>query len=1030
MSEPVLRALIQLFALIGDIHEDTVITVREKDIVRKFLKRHLNNELVEKYMELFEAYVSQYNSESIHRDSVKDRKRISLNAMRILSLCERISEELHQQQKVYVLVKLIDYISLGEEITDSVIDFLRTVSDSFNLSVKEFTNILGFIMPRSNINIDRSRILVIDNNQYDNDSSERHMLNENLKGIITFLDVHETNTCLMRYMGNENLYLNGQIIHEDETYVFDHGSSLRGSGIRAIYYSEVISHLASSFQKKNICLEAIDVSFRFGKSENGIHDLNFRAESGELAGILGSSGAGKTTALSILNGTLQPHNGSVLINGLSLYDEDNREKLSGIIGFVPQDDLLIEELTVFQNLYYNAKMCLNNLSDESVRATVGKILNDLDLYEAKDLKVGNPLQKVISGGQRKRINIGLELIREPDVLFVDEPTSGLSSFDSELVMTLLKDLTYKGKLVIVNIHQPSSEIYKMFDCIMIIDRGGYQIFAGNPTEAIIYFKTQANHADADEDQCLKCGTVDTDQILKIIESKVLDEHGKATHIRKVTPREWARRFMEKPVEHGSNGECRKKPVPANNFSLPGRLKQSIIFLRRDILSKLSDRQYLAIIILGSPVLALLLAWFIKTPQGSDYSYSENQNIPAYLFMSVITSMFFGLMVSSEEIVRDRKILKRESFLNLSWFSYLNSKIMVMFLISAIQSLSFVIAGNLILEIKGMTLAYFFVLFTTSCFANILGLNLSSAFRSVVSVYIFIPFIIIPQLLFSGVLVKFGKLNIKSYYTNGYVPVIGDMMIARWSFEALATRQFKDNRYEKLFFRYDTDISRNEWNSEYLIDNLKKDIWFNYRYRDSLDYKEIVSRNFRKLYSYSRTLSDYAGLNFPNEVRESFRNEKTDSKLYKETSTFLDTLKFRLIRKKKSAVAFKDSVVNAYINLNGKDALVELRNNYENKRLKSNILAEDELEKSIETPDRIIRRYQPGFMPAESKTGRAHFYAPVKQVGHKNIDTYTFNIICIWLFSSILYLILYMKIPEKYILFFEHLRLSRTHLRLL
>ena len=147
-----------------------------------------------------------------------------------------------------------------------------------------------------------------------------------------------------------------------------------------------------------------------------------------------------------------------------------------------------------------------------------------------------------------------------------------------------------------------------------------------------------------------------------------------------------------------------------------------------------------------------------------YIFSENENLPAYLFMCVITSLFLGLIISAEEIVKDRKILKRESFLNLSWFSYLNSKIMIMFLISAIQTISFILIGNFILEIKGMTFSYWFILFTTSCFANMMGLNISSAFNSVITIYILIPFIIIPQLLFSGVLVKFDRLHQgKSYF---------------------------------------------------------------------------------------------------------------------------------------------------------------------------------------------------------------------------------------------------------------------------
>ena len=151
----------------------------------------------------------------------------------------------------------------------------------------------------------------------------------------------------------------------------------------------------------------------------------------------------------------------------------------------------------------------------------------------RDLKVGNPLNKVISGGQRKRLNIALELIREPTILFVDEPTSGLSSVDAEVVMNMLKEQTYKGRLVIITIHQPGSDIYKMFDRIMIIDKGGYMIFYGNPTEAVIWFKTRANHANAYEDQCIACGNVNTDQLLQIIEAKVVNEYGKPTHIRRL-----------------------------------------------------------------------------------------------------------------------------------------------------------------------------------------------------------------------------------------------------------------------------------------------------------------------------------------------------------------------------------------------------------------------------------------------------------------------------------------------------------------
>src|ERR1035438_8621145 len=140
------------------------------------------------------------------------------------------------------------------------------------------------------------------------------------------------------------------------------------------------------------------------------------------------------------------------------------------------------------------------------------LLTDLGLYETRDLKVGSPLEKTISGGQRKRLNIALELIREPAVLFVDEPTSGLSSRDSENIMDLLKELALKGKLVFVVIHQPSSEIFKMFDKLMILDVGGYPIYYGNPVDAVIYFKTIINHVNSNESECITCGNVNPELI--------------------------------------------------------------------------------------------------------------------------------------------------------------------------------------------------------------------------------------------------------------------------------------------------------------------------------------------------------------------------------------------------------------------------------------------------------------------------------------------------------------------------------------
>jgi len=1013
MSEPILKALIQLFALISDVHEDTGVSSRGRDIVRLFLARHLSNEQVLKYLEMFDEYIRLYHPDNLSRGSIKERKRTSLTAMRILAICEKINEELRQNQKVYVMVQMMDFISFSAEITDKELEFLETVATAFNIHKTEYEDLKCFILEPAGGAIRKDRLMIVDNNNEFDRKGIKFLFNENLKGRILFLRIVSTNTFIMRYTGKEDLFLNGQNIFPGQTYVFDHGSSIRGPLINAIYYNDISGVFTEEAFKLKISIDARDISLRFKDSENGLQKLSLYEESGKLVGILGGSGVGKSTLLNVLNGMTKPDSGEILINGYNLYSPEGREKLKGVIGFVPQDDLLFEDLTVFQNLYYNAKMCLDNLGETGIKEAVDRILADFDLDVIRDLTVGNPLNKVISGGQRKRLNIALELIREPTILFVDEPTSGLSSVDAEAVMNMLKEQTYKGRLVIITIHQPGSDIYKMFDRIMIMDKGGYMIYYGNPTEAVIWFKTRANHANAFEDQCIACGNVNTDQLLQIIEAKVVNEYGKPTHIRRVTPAEWAESFKPEAEKISHKSSLAEEPLPENDYSIPGLFKQSGIFFIRDFLSKLADSQYILISLLGAPLLALLLAYFTRDTSGSAYNFSENENLPAYIFMCVITASFMGLIISAEEIVKDRKILKRESFLNLSWFSYLNSKILLMFLISAIQTISFIMIGNFILGIRGMTLTYWIVLFTTSCLANMIGLNISSAFKSVVTIYILIPFILIPQLLFSGVLVKYDNLHTTGRYTHEYVPLIGELMPARWSFEALAVEQYKSNRYEKNFFDYDMEISQNNWYASFLIKDLKKDLWLCRQYKDSTRYHDIIIGKFGKLTTYTRQLSGLAGFGQPPAgLMASLNADRFTPETAVMAEKYLDSLARKFLILKKNNIELKESAEISLVSALGKEGYQDLRDNYTNKKLTEILTDEFNQKKTVETSDKIIQRYEPVYMKPVARNGRAHFYAPYKQAASLRIDTFRFNIFVLWIAAIILYIALYYKIIQK------------------
>jgi ABC-type multidrug transport system ATPase subunit len=1026
MSETILRALMQLFALVSDIQSKNEISRKEKSVVRSFLARQLNNELVEKYMKIFDEYLDlYYNNDS--KDNFGELDLTSLKDLRIKKICDNINEELRQKQKVYIVIQLIDFISFGEEVTDRELIFLMKVALALNIPESEYQNIKSFIIDCVPDIPDKSKMLVVNGRDKCRYPEAKHICNENLSGELIFLHIPSTKTFIFRYIGKGDLYLNGQHIFTRQTYILDNGSSIKGQGLKTVYYTEVVGYFYESEFDSKIILTAKDLVYKFKDSDNGIQNFNFQEESGQFVGIIGVSGTGKSTLLNLLNGNLTPHSGEININGYNLNDQKDKEKLKGIIGFVPQDDLLIEELTVYQNLYYNARMCLNNFTEEVIRDKVEKILIDFDLYERRDLKVGNPLDKTISGGERKRLNIGLELIREPSVLFVDEPTSGLSSVDSEVVINMLKEQTYKGKLVIINIHQPCSDLYKLFDKIIILDRGGYLIYYGNPNEAIVYFKTRIKHANADEDQCEKCGNINTEQVLQIVEAKIVDERGKLTQLRKVTPLEWSEMFRENIKRQLKPNPVEKEKLPENYYSIPGLAGQMKIFLLRDLLSKLSNRQFLLISLLGAPLLAFILGYFTKYVSGISYVFRDNENLPAYLFMCVITALFLGLIGSAEEIIRDRKILKRESFLNLSWFSYLNSKVTVMFMLSAVQTFSFILVGNFMLGIKGMTPAYWLVLFSTSCFANMLGLNISSAFKSVVTIYILIPFILIPQLLLSGVLVKFDKLHKTKSSTYEFVPFIGDMMTARWAFEALAVKQFKDNKYEKNFFVYEMKASQNEWYVSSLIESLKINLQ---RCRETGTDNSIKADSYKKLNLYIGQLSSMSGIEIPAGIKTSLADRNISPEIAKETVYYLDSVLCRHFKRERNDWLASKMVVEDSIKNKSGDEGLKVYDSYFNSRLAEMVKNREGIPKGyLDTRDHIVQKVDQIYMEPVSGNGRAQFYNPYKQIGNMKFHTYWYNIWVIWIMSLFLYITLYYNVLRNLVTRVEDLRLKRLMLKL-
>ncbi len=1001
MSESILKALMRLFAIIANFDSDEE-KGTGRNIVESYLQKQLSQDLVKEYLTLFDEYYAVHHKR-------KGRKKLSSNSVKVLMICEQINEELRQEQKVLVLLQLIEFVSYDDTKDEKAVDFLETVADIFNIPKEEFLNAKAFLFNEMNELVDASKFLVVNNKEKCERKDFKHIYSEKLDGNITILHIPSTNTFVLKYIGNDQLSMNGHHIKQNWGYIFDKGASIKSAKVSPIYYSDVLNTFLQSKVKQKVVFEARNVDFKFKNSPNGIQEFNFKAKGGELIGVMGGSGAGKSTLLNVFNGTLQPQKGQILINGYNIYTE--KEKIEGIIGFIPQDDLLIEELTVYQNLYYSAKLCFKDLDEDKIKEKCEKVLHELDLYEIKDLKVGGPLNKFISGGQRKRLNIALELIREPYVMFVDEPTSGLSSMDSEMVMDLLKEQALKGKLVIVNIHQPSSDLYKMFDKLLMMDRGGHPIYYGNPVDAIVYFKKLSNYANAEESECPVCGNVNPEQVLQIVEAKVVDEYGKLTRKRKVSPKEWYTYYKER-LDPKIESKINKTELPKNDFKIPNKIKQFLIYFKRDVSSKLTNKQYLLLTFLEAPVLGLILGYFTKYIAEDVYVFSENQNFPGFLFMSVVVALFLGMTLSAEEIIKDRKILQRESFLNLSRFSYVNAKVIIMLIISAIQTFTFVLLSNTILEVQGMNMSFWLILFTTSAFANILGLNISSSLNSVVTIYILIPFILVPELLLSGTVIKFDKLH-KSIASAKYVPVVGDLMTSRWAYEALAVDQFINNKYERNF--YLTDKLKSDYGYIYslLIPDLESRINVVLNDLSKNDITDKTLNNINILYNETKKLETKSNKTFKllNKINKNDFNENVANKLEK----YYSKLKKIYTKKRTEVSKYSDKIYKQLVKQYGsEEAVTKLKENNYNMALAEIVTNKTELNRIKEANGELIQMVDPIFKYPENKYGRAHFYAPVKRIGSYIIPTHIFNVIFIWLTSLFLYITLVFDVFKKLI----------------
>ena len=958
VNDIVLSGLINLFALFGakaGVDEET-----SKSVLSTYLKRHFGIRSLDEYLGLYDDLAGLYEAEP---DIDKE--------MIIEGICTKLRSEIPQEEQLLILLRLMEFCHLESACFDEDDEIFRHAARHFNVRNKLMEDFHAYVKGETN----------------------KHVLIQqfhNWRGGIKTLWMEEENILVFTYLGDDEVLMNDIPVVPGIFQVWQQSGVLKSHYGAALYFPMILAPYRQRKNKRSIHFQGRGINFCYPNSENGCHNFSFDLESGQLVAIMGGSGSGKTTLISLLNGNLRPHSGSITIDGHDISEDAARS----LIGNVPQDDLLVEELTVWQNLLYTARFCFEGLSEDEINARIAQVLKDLDLYQVKDLVVGSPLKKTISGGQRKRLNIALELLREPAVLFLDEPTSGLSSADTERVVLLRKEQAQKGRLVITNIHQPSSDIYKLFDRLWLLDKGGYPVYDGNPIDAITTFKTAANYADSQMSMCSTCGAVNPEVILNIIDEKALSKSGRQTDKRKVSPKEWHEMYLSRREKLD---EVEVKELPPSEQHRPNLFRQFCIFLERDLRCKSTNAQYIFITLLEAPLLALVCAWLTHYAPETGYTLMDNKNFVSYLFMAIIVATFVGMSGSAEEIIRDRSLLKREKFLRLSYGSYIWSKVVYSVMVSLLQTALFTLAGGYVMGIMGTLSIWWLVLFVTAFLARLTGLLLSQWLNSVVNIYISIPILLIPQILLCGLVVSFSDLTPRS--TTGNVPLIGDVIPSRWSFEALAVSQFSCNRYESPLFEVQRERYRLQYEQWGVIYQLKSELETmkdeQQKGKDvNPEHKRVIFAEIPRLTTLCE-MAPYSG----------------DSS-YQSIKDYLIALEDVIKTRSNRWTLLEDRITTDRIKEIGKEGLRQLKRDNHNLALQDFVTGADQTSLSKIIDGHIVAKAGAVWLMPKSRCGRAPFYSSVKCVGNYCMPTLLYNMIILCLMACAAIVLLLMNIPEK------------------
>ncbi len=504
----------------------------------------------------------------------------------------------------------------------------------------------------------------------------------------------------------------------------------------------------SDHSEGGVRVEVIGLNKWVRKNLNIIQDTSLVFEPKEFIVVVGQSGGGKSTLVDAITGYRPATHGRVMVNGtIDVYKEF--DAIRSTIGYVPQKDIIHMELTVFEALDYAAQLRMppDTTKEERVKR-IEEVMVDLDLAHRRDTQISQ-----LSGGQQKRVSIGVELITKPGLFFLDEPTSGLDPGMETELMRLMRRLADQGRTIVMITHATKNVM--LADKVVFLARGGYLAWFGPPEEALAYFDQYRGERDR------RASPMEFDNIYTLLDKSEL---GKGA--------DWAKRYREhpayakyitEPLQKSGALTADKKHTPQaaskllNQSKQVSGMRQFFILSGRNVKILTRDKFSLALLLLTAPMMASLDFVLAQGAGRNPLSFKDGSfnNMIITLIVLTNTTILVGGLAFMRELVKEREIYKRERMVNLRLSSYIFSKIWIALLLAVYQTICYTVIRYLAFDVPGgreEMLFFFITVFLLIMAGVMMGFFASALAPNANSAPLLLIMFIIPQMVLSGALV--------------------------------------------------------------------------------------------------------------------------------------------------------------------------------------------------------------------------------------------------------------------------------------